>query len=71
MRQRLAADQPGSSSLLRAVAESMHTLVTLPGSTVGWQEFAEHLRSMQSQGVFWPGDQAWVEEAQKHLERGM
>jgi tetratricopeptide (TPR) repeat protein len=63
MRQRLAADQPGGSALSRAVAESMHTLVTLPGSTVSREEFAQYLRSMQTRGVFWPADQAWLDEA--------
>ena len=65
-RRRLAAAQPGVSSLSRGVAETMHGLVVTPGSTLSWAELGQYLESMQSQGTFWPLDQGWLNEAHRH-----
>jgi tetratricopeptide (TPR) repeat protein len=69
-RRRLATSQPGSSSAERGVAEVLRAMVDTPRSPVGWREFGTQVERMQSQGIFWPADRAWIDEARRVASSG-
>ena len=38
-------------------------MADLPGSKITWAAFAEQIDTMQRNGLFWPADKAWIDEA--------
>jgi tetratricopeptide (TPR) repeat protein len=66
IRRKLARQQAGNSANERAIAETMREMIDLPGSKVTWAAFGEQLEAMQHNGLFWPADQAWLEEWRAH-----
>jgi len=68
-RRRLAKAQPGSSTPERAVAEAMRALVDIPGSELKWADFRTQVEAMDHQGILWPADRVWLEEARQHDSR--
>lgn len=65
-RRALAVSHPGDSNNAHGVAEVMRALVDMPGSKVGWAEFRAQIESMNRDGILWPADHAWLEEARQH-----
>jgi tetratricopeptide (TPR) repeat protein len=67
IRRQLSDAQPFAADLRRDVAETMRSQCDAQDSPSCWTAFGKYVEAMKLDGVIWPADRRWLEEAHEHM----
>jgi len=63
VREKLAAQNPGSAEAQRDVWVSMWRMAKMPGSGISWIEVRDRMEAMKARGALFPPDEPFLEQA--------
>ena len=66
IRRQLSEAQPFAADLRRDVAETMRSQCDAQDTAACWDAFGNYVEAMRRDGVIWPADRPWLDEARAH-----